>query len=197
MHALVIAVGLALDIAAAPTCLSRFDQMACGYHCTANLTQLACAQTPAGLCAKTPSHVVCWDPPPDVRQLLAADPDLPRPTCVSGISQVACGFHCVQAFGKVACADTPLGACAARFGHVRCWDPAPEVRWAMESAGDWTPATCETSLEEIACGFHCESAGQAVRCAATPWGVCERHFDQLACWDPAPEAQLPSATDPR
>jgi hypothetical protein len=197
MYALVIALGLALDVAAAPTCISRFDQMACGYQCTANLTQLACAQTADGLCAKTPSRVVCWDPPPDVRQLLRARPELPRPRCISGIGRVACGFHCVQAFGKVACADTPLGACADRFGDVRCWDPAPEVRAAMESAGELTPASCETTLAATACGYHCEMAGQTVRCAATPWGTCERHFDQLACWDPAPELQAASTADPR
>ncbi len=188
---------VALQVAAAPTCVTLGDRIACGYHCVASATQLACAQTPDGLCDKSGGHVVCWDPPPDVRRLLAADEDLPRPSCVSRGNQVACGFACARTLSRAACANTPFGACEASFGRLVCFDPAPEVRWALEDEGRLPRASCESSLSQTACGYHCESAGMLVRCAATPDGFCERHFDTLACFDPAPELQLPSRADNR
>jgi hypothetical protein len=94
MSALLLA--LLLDLNAAPSCIARDGQLACGFHCTSNLTQLACARTPEGLCTATPDHVVCWDPPPDVRWLLQTRDDITLPRCISSTSQAACGFACVQ-----------------------------------------------------------------------------------------------------
>lgn len=115
-----VAVTLALQLAAlsspSPQCLPRGDGLVCGYQCIANLTTAACAQTPEGLCAKTPSQVACWDPPPDVRWMLATDETLPRPACVTRDGNIACGFHCVTTLSDVACANTPFGACRASFG---------------------------------------------------------------------------------
>jgi hypothetical protein len=195
MSALLLA--LLLDLNAAPSCIARDGQLACGFHCTSNLTQLACARTPEGLCTATPDHVVCWDPPPDVRWLLQTRDDITLPRCISSTSQAACGFACVQSGSRVACANTPMGACGSRFGELRCFDPAPEVRWAMEADDDLRPAECERTLSKVVCGYHCESTLDDVRCAATPWGSCVRHFDSLACWDPAPSLQAASALDTR
>lgn len=195
MSALLLA--MLLDVSNAPSCIGANGKLACGYHCVSNLSQLACAQTPEGLCTATPSRVVCWDPPPDVRYLMQTRDDLERPRCVSSFGAAACGFHCVQTSGRVACADTPVGACGARFGAVACWDPAPEVRWAMEADDDLRPAECERTLSRVACGYHCIATLDDIRCAATPWGQCVRRFDQLACWDPAPWIQAASTVDRR
>lgn len=194
---------LLLDVVSAPRCVTAGNgQLACGYQCTSNLDELACAQTPEGLCASTPSQVACWDPPPDVRVLLdearaGQRDDVPRPQCITSLNGVACGFYCVQSGDTVACANTPMGACATRFGVVRCWDPPPEVRWAMEAQGSLQPASCARTAEDVACGYHCVTTLHRIKCAASPWGTCERHFDQLACWDPPTLAQTPSAVDTR
>ena len=188
---------LSLNVAAGPTCISRDNQIACGYQCTSNLESLACAQTADGLCAATPTKVGCWDPPPDIRQLLAADPTVPRPSCVVRGASVACGFNCTTTLTKAACANTPMGNCLARFGQIQCWDPAPEVRWAMEESGRLEYAQCDSTLDQIACGYHCLAALSQVRCSGSPAGLCERHFDLLACFDPAPTLQLPTRSDPR
>src|SRR5437867_1662887 len=83
---------LILDVVAAPTCVTRGSDVACGYKCTSNLDKLQCAQTPEGLCASTPSMVTCWDPPPDVRLMLQSRrDDLPQPTCITSLGRAACG----------------------------------------------------------------------------------------------------------
>jgi len=188
---------VALQVAAAPTCVSLFDRTVCGYHCVSSVTDVACARTPEGLCASLGGRVTCWDPPPDVRALLASHPEVPRPTCLSRGNDVACGFACARTLSHAACANTPLGACEASFNRLVCMDPAPEVRWRMEDTNRLEIASCVSSLKESACGYHCETAGQSVRCAATPDGFCHRHFDTLACFDPASEYQLPLGYDPR
>jgi hypothetical protein len=188
---------LILDMVA-PTCATLGSQIACGYKCISSTDRVQCAQTPEGLCAKTPSMLTCWDPPPDVRMLLAAHrDDVPQPSCLTAFGKVACGFYCARAGNQVACANSPMGACATRFGVVRCWDPAPEVRWVMASEGNWQAASCERTLDNVACGYHCIATTDQIRCAATPWGMCERHFDGLACWDPPTQYQSAATLDPR
>ncbi|MDB4970832.1 MAG: hypothetical protein JWN44_6521 [Myxococcales bacterium] len=189
---------LILDVVSAPTCVTRGSQIACGYKCSSNLNQLACAQTPEGMCAATTNEVVCWDPPPDVRQLLQSGrDDLPQPSCITSLGHAACGFYCVRSGNQVACANSPMGACATRFGVVRCWDPAPEVRWAMAGQEHWLQASCERTLDKVVCGYHCVSTADDIRCASTPWGMCDRHFDRLACWDPPTTVQSASTLDLR
>ena len=188
---------LILDLVSAPHCVSQGAELACGYQCTSAMSQVACAQTPEGLCASTQGRAVCWDPPPDVRQLMAARPDLERPQCLTSLHGIACGFHCVQTGDRVACANSPMGACGWRFGELRCWDPAPEVRWAMEAQGNVEAAQCERTLDHVVCGYHCVSTLKDVRCAATPWGMCDQHFDTLACWDPQLTLPVISLTDRR
>jgi hypothetical protein len=188
---------LILDVVSAPHCVSQGDKLACGYQCASSLGQIACTQTPEGLCAGNQQRVVCWDPPPDVRQLLVTRDDVERPQCVTSLHGVACGFHCAQTGDRVACANSPMGACGWRFGELRCWDPAPEVRWAMEAQGNLEPAECERTLDHVVCGYHCVSTLSQVRCAQSPWGVCDRHFETLACWDPQLTVPLASLQDPR
>ncbi len=198
MNSALLFIALVLELTSGPTCVSRGNQLACGFHCTSNLTQLACAQTPEGMCAATPSQVVCWDPPPDVRAIIASGrDDLPQPTCITSVSGAACGYACARTGDKVACANSPMGACATRFGVLRCWDPAPEVRWAMEADGDYRAAACERTLDDVACGYQCQSTLKRIACAQTPWGRCERSGDRLACWDPSLAPPVPSTQDRR
>jgi hypothetical protein len=189
MGSLLIVAGLVFDLiggggGAAPSCLRQGDRLVCGFHCTSNLNQAACAQTPEGLCAATPSQVVCWDPPPDVRLVMQSRDDLPQPSCITSVNGAACGYYCERTGDRVGCAATPMGACATRFGALRCWDPAPEVRWEMEARGDLQVASCERTLDKVACGYACVSTLKNVKCAQTPWGQCTRSFDAIACWDP-------------
>src|SRR6478609_7879793 len=187
MGSLLIVAGLFFDLIGrnpAPSCVRLGDRLACGFHCVSNLNQVACAQTPEGLCAATPSQVVCWDPPPDVRLVMQSRDDLPQPSCITSINGAACGYDCERTGDQVACAATPMGACATRFGVLRCWDPAPEVRWEMEARGELTAASCERTLDRVACGYACVSTLKNVKCAETPWGQCTRSFDAIACWDP-------------
>ena len=188
MGYLLMVVGLAFDLVAggpAPACTRENGQLVCGFHCTSNMDQAACAQTPEGLCAATPTQVTCWDPPPDVRMIMQSRPDdLPQPSCITSINGAACGYFCERTGDQVGCAATPFGACATRFGVLRCWDPAPEVRWEMEARGELRAASCERTLDKVACGYGCTSTLKSVKCAQTPWGRCTRSFDQIACWDP-------------
>jgi hypothetical protein len=181
-----LVVALQVTTASAPTCVSAQGQMACGYHCTSNLNQMACSATPEGLCDSTPSRVACWDPPADVRMLMATRDDLPQPTCVRTLDKVACGFHCVRTNSQVACSDSPMGACMTRFGKATCWDPPVEVRWSMEQSGQLVDAQCATSLSFSACGYHCDAIADAVACSASPDGFCKEGLGKVACFDPQP-----------
>ena len=198
MGTLLIVVGFALDLVGggvAPTCTRLNDHLVCGFHCTSNLNQAACSQTPEGMCAATPNQVVCWDPPPDVRMIMhSGSDDLPQPSCITSINGAACGYDCQRTGDAVACASTPMGACATRFGVLRCWDPAPEVRWQMEAQNQLTRASCERTLDKVACGYACVATLKNVRCAETPWGTCTRSFDSIACWDPQFIALPPTAS---
>ena len=193
MGSLLMIVGFALDLlGGTPTCIRENDHLACGFHCVSNLETAACAQTPEGLCAATPNQVVCWDPPPDVRELMHARDDLPQPTCVTTINQAACGYDCAQTGDQVGCAATPFGACSTRFDVLRCWDPAPEVRWELEARGQLRRAQCARTLDQVACGYSCIATLKNARCAETPWGRCESSFDTIACWDPQFMASPPA-----
>ena len=198
---LIVVVSIAMDLigaGATPSCIRQGERLVCGFHCTSNLNAAACAQTPEGMCAATPSQVVCWDPPPDVRAIIQSGrDDVPQPRCITSINGAACGYYCEQTGDKVGCANSPMGACATRFGVLRCWDPAPEVRWAMEAAGELRAASCERTLEKVACGYNCVSSLKNVKCAETPWGQCTRSFDALACWDPPTAVQTAASQDRR
>ncbi len=40
--------------------------------------------------------------------------------CQSAYGQKECGYHCVEAFGQIACAQQPHHKCVEAFGNVRC-----------------------------------------------------------------------------
>ena len=54
----------------------------------------------------------------------------------------------------------------------------------MEAQGSIEQATCERTLDKVACGYACVSTLRNVKCAQTPWGQCNRSFDAVACFDP-------------
>jgi hypothetical protein len=52
-------------------------------------------------------------------------------------------------------------------------------------AGDASAAAdCLTSNGKTACGYHCVSGENQVRCSQTPDGVCSVSSGIVACWDP-------------
>lgn len=54
----------------------------------------------------------------------------------------------------------------------------------MEARGELRAASCERTLDHVACGYACDSTLKSVKCAQTPWGSCTGSFDRIACWDP-------------
>ena len=110
--------------------------------------------------------------------------DLPRPSCITSINGAACGYDCQRTGDQVACASTPMGACATRFGVSALLRSGARGALADGSAERSTRRRCERTLDKVACGYACVSTLKNVRCAQTPWGSCTRSFDAIACWDP-------------
>jgi hypothetical protein len=172
-------------------CLTAHGQTACGYDCRASFSEVRCASTPYGTCALFNDRVYCFDPsaaaihhPPDEGL---------RPECKSIAGEVACGFNCVIARGKVACAQTPYGVCREHFGELKCWDPSEAT---IHEWGSSIPRpTCLTASTAIACGYDCKADRSEVKCAATPRGRCERHDTVFECFDPPTLTQC-SHTEP-
>ncbi len=102
-------------------CKSDYARVACGYHCASGLGQVACAQSPAGVCRAFYGGVTCWDPP--LPLVYASGAGLPPPECREGHGKVACGYHCKVGLNGVRCAQTPDGFCHRDLGGVVCWDP--------------------------------------------------------------------------
>lgn len=124
---------------------------------------------------------------------------VPPPQCVtSGSGEKACGYHCVNAYGAVRCAQTPAGICAHGSDILACWDPpglVTAVGNALATRGvRIARPTCVTSSGKTACGYHCVSGFDQVQCAETPWGTCRKGEGTLACWDP-PAAVVASFRD--
>jgi hypothetical protein len=94
-------------------CKAAYGEIACGYHCTAAYGEVRCAQTAQGACRAAYGKVVCWDPPRKIK-----GPQKAR--CETAYGQIACGFECLAAYGKIRCAATPDGACRAQYGDVVC-----------------------------------------------------------------------------
>jgi hypothetical protein len=167
------------------SCLSANGKTACGYLCRASVTDVRCASTPYGTCGVFGGEVYCFDPP------LAAVHHPPdeglRPECKAVSGEVACGFRCLIAKGKVACAQTPYGECREHFGDLKCWDP-PESS-IHEHGAELARPTCLTASTAFACGYDCKSSRAEVRCARTPRGRCVKDDFQLACMDPPALAQ--------
>ncbi|MFL5347412.1 MAG: hypothetical protein ACJ8AT_21720 [Hyalangium sp.] len=163
-----------------PTCLTSNGKTACGYFCKASFSELRCASTPYGTCATFNGQVYCFDPtaaaihhPPDEGL---------RPECKTVAGEAACGFNCLVANGKVACAQTPYGACREHYGQLVCWDPSEAT--IHEFGSDIRRPDCLTANTSIGCGYDCKADYSQVKCAATPRGRCEKHNEVLECFDP-------------
>ncbi|MFL5350763.1 MAG: hypothetical protein ACJ8AT_38830 [Hyalangium sp.] len=168
----------------APNCRSIDGQIACGYACKSDGLRVRCAKTPQGRCQVLDGQVVCFDPPAYV--IRAYGGSLPEPECKAGEGEVACGYSCTMYFGKLKCASTPAGICRGRGNAVECFDPPASV---FAIYGRETPKLeCRTQGTEFACGYHCTSGSEGLKCAATPFGVCKAESGRVTCFDPSPEA---------
>jgi hypothetical protein len=179
------------DAQAGPDCMTAFSKTACGHFCHAGDFQVRCAQTIHGLCSYTSGMVVCWDPPALLRNAYADR--VPRPSCVTAGSQVACGYNCITSYERPQCSQTPFGACKANEGRAVCWDPPGAV---IASMGMRTPvASCMDAFGKVACGYSCAAYDGVIRCAQTPNGFCRAERGSIVCWDP-PLDTLPAVFDP-
>ncbi len=178
MLATLAAVILAQASVPAPSCRTSGSQLACGYHCRAELGEAKCSQTPEGICQNVEDRLVCWDPPEEVRLHATAQ----RPSCKKKFGEVACGYACATSPTKIACAQTPWGSCTTRYDQVVCWDPAPATihHFTEELAG----VRCVSSETSFACGWDCKRSRSEVRCAQTPRGTCAVNEGKLVCFDP-------------
>jgi len=166
------------------TCMTSEGKTACGYHCIASYGEVRCAQRPEGICVAGSGTVTCWDPPPIVR--LTFPFRAPRPQCIASAGQVACGYGCIANYDRVACAQTPFGACKANEGRLVCSDP-PGPIIGIEGVRT-PPVTCISNYGKVACGYACVANFGVAKCAKTPSGFCRAERDQVFCWD----APLPS-----
>ncbi len=103
-----------------------------------------------------------------------------RPECQSSGGKTVCGYHCVSEYGRVACAQTPAGACTASYGRLTCWDPPGDRRDTRR----WPPAECISNYGTTVCGYSCVAEYGQIRCAQTPEGVCTAAYGRLTCWEP-------------
>ncbi|WP_375767761.1 hypothetical protein NR798_39740 [Archangium gephyra] len=178
----ILALTLLTSTPSAPpvSCLSANGKTACGYSCRRSADDVRCASTPYGTCGMFNGEVYCFDPslaaihhPPDEGL---------RPECKGLGTEAACGFNCVVAQGKIACAKTPYGVCREHFGELKCWDPSETT---IHEMGAETPRPgCLTASTAIECGYDCKNNRTDVKCAATPRGRCEKNDFRIECFDP-------------
>ena len=96
------------------TCITGYGDIACGYNCVSGYGEVACSRSPYGACDAAYGQVMCWDPAPWVQE---------KAECKSGYGTIACGYHCVAAYGEVKCASTPNGFCRTANGTtIQCWE---------------------------------------------------------------------------
>jgi hypothetical protein len=163
-----------------PKCLTSNGKTVCGYSCRASFTDVRCASTPYGTCAHFNGEVICFDPPFSV--VHHPPNEGLNPECKSVNGESACGFNCIMAKGKAACARTPYGVCREHFGELKCWDPSDDTIHAYGS--DLQRPACLTASTAIGCGYDCKADRAEVKCAETPRGRCEKHGADLICFDP-------------
>ena len=180
---------LTLTTPGAPRCLNQYGKTACGYQCLAAHGEVACANTPDGICNADGGTVTCWDPPESVRAYYRDR--VPRPECRSRAGKVACGYRCQTHDNDVACATTPEGICGVSYDGITCWDPPT---WAWCGASRMPRASCVTLDHQTACGYQCVARSGHVGCASTPGGSCTTERGNVICIDPPPLP--PCATSP-
>lgn len=118
---------------------------------------------------------------------------VPAQKCLSEYGQTKCGYACTAGSGQVKCAASPLGACAAAYGKVVCWDPSPDV--VQAHARRTGPASCLAQYGKIACGWSCAAGAGDVKCAATPLGACLADNGKVVCSDPPAPLRGPRYRD--
>lgn len=169
---------------AEPSCIYGYGAPVCGYSCIAADGKARCAQTPEGVCGAAYGQLKCWDPSPEVRAWMSYTRSAELPACRADSGQLACGFDCISAYGKVRCAQTPAGICQSGLGQVRCWDPEREVLWSMAYRGEIAEPECHVEYNQLVCGYHCTAQNGRARCAQNPEGFCQDYEGQIRCWDP-------------
>ena len=172
---------LTLSMLAQQKCVTVGATRTCGYECVDNGARGQCSQTPAGVCAKNSSQVVCFDPPLWLAAIYGSS--IPKPACETEVTSVACGYDCKKEGGKVSCAQTPAGICARNYGAITCFDPPSEVYGVF---GKSVPApTCKAQDAHVACGYSCAAGNGQIACAKTPFGTCsEGSGVPPTCFDP-------------
>lgn len=177
---MLVALALLVISQSGQKCVTVGGVRTCGYECVDNGSRGACMQTPVGVCAKNSSTVMCFDPPLWLNGVWGGP--LPKPTCVTEGSNIACGYDCKRESQRVECAATPLGICTRQYGTVVCFDPPPEVYGVF---GKSVPApSCKAQDGIVACGYGCVSGANQIACAKTPFGMCAEAGGAPGCFDP-------------
>lgn len=109
------------DEGLAPECKEARGKTACGFNCLVSNGNVACAKTPYGLCREHFGELTCWDPPEESIHEFGAE--LPRPTCQTASTAIACGYDCKTNPAEVRCARTPRGRCVKDGFRLECFDP--------------------------------------------------------------------------
>lgn len=104
-----------------PECKSVRGKVACGFNCRLSNGEVACNNTPYGVCTTHFGKLVCWDPPESVIHEYAEA--TPRPWCVNASEDIACGFDCKSTRTEARCASTPRGVCKLVDQQFTCFDP--------------------------------------------------------------------------
>ncbi|WP_223754311.1 hypothetical protein [Myxococcus sp. RHSTA-1-4] len=104
-----------------PECMESRGKVACGYNCRLFNGEVACNQTPYGVCSTHFHQLVCWDPPESVIHEFGAK--TPEPRCLNASEAVSCGYDCKATRAEVRCASTPNGVCRLDNNRFTCFDP--------------------------------------------------------------------------
>lgn len=161
-------------------CVTVGGTRTCGIECVENGVRAQCTQTPVGVCSKNSTQVVCFDPPLWLTGVWGGA--VPKPTCETDGTNIACGYDCKREGTRVACAGTPSGVCTRQYGSITCFDPPPEVYGVFGKA---VPApTCKAQDGQVACGYSCVASNNQVACARTPFGACFDGAVAPSCFDP-------------
>jgi hypothetical protein len=111
-----------------PECKAVRGEVACGFNCLVSQGRVACAKTPYGVCREHFHELTCWDPPEATLHEFGRE--LPRPTCQTASTAIACGYDCKVNPAEVRCAQTPRGRCVKDAFTLECYDPPPLVQCA-------------------------------------------------------------------
>lgn len=164
----------------AQKCVTVGGTRSCGFECVDNGVRAQCTQSRVGVCAKNSTQVVCFDPPIWLAAVWGGS--VPKPSCETDGTNIACGYDCKRAGTRVSCASTPAGLCTTQYGTVTCFDPPPEVYGVF---GKSVPApSCKAQDGQVACGYACLANSNQIACAKTPFGVCAEAGAGPSCFDP-------------